>query len=136
MAVLLYRIQNYFYGHGFLLLAYVTHRANFFFHGIDIVPGAQIGAGLRIEHPHGIVIGGKVSIGKNFTILQNVTLGTRYIDEDNYNDLFPVIGDNVFIGCNSSVLGGVVVKNKSVIGAHSLVLKDVDEESRVYGLHK
>lgn len=135
-AVLLYRIQCFFYNHGCLLLAYATHRANLIFYGIDIVPGAQIGPGLRIEHPNGIVIGGKVRIGKNFTILQNVTLGTRHVDSANYDDKFPMIGDDVIIGCNSSVLGGVLVKNKSVIGAHSLVLKDVEEGSKVFGLHK
>jgi serine O-acetyltransferase len=135
-SVFFYRLQKYSYDSGWLLIAYFIQRLNLLLHSIDIVPGAQIGPGLRIDHPVGIVIGGKVSIGVNCTILHQVTLGTRQIDIDKYNDGFPVIGDNVIIGCGSSVLGRVTVGDNATIGAGSIILKEVFENKTVYGIHK
>ena len=133
---MLYRIQDFFYRRKMLLIAYSIHRMNHVLHGIDIVPGAQVGSGLRIDHPAGIVIGAKVKIGSDCTIMQNVTLGTRHLRKNSYDDQFPTLGDNVIIGASSSVLGGIHVKSGSTVGANSVVLADVAENTTVYGVHK
>ncbi|WP_246697701.1 hypothetical protein [Rhizobium sp. G21] len=44
--------------------------------GSDIAIEAEIGGGLYLPHPHGVVIGA-CRIGRGVTILQNVTLGSR-----------------------------------------------------------
>ncbi len=86
----------------------------------DVDPQVEIGPGLYTPHPLGIVIGGGVCIGRNVSILQNVTLG-RVANEH----LDPTIGDDVEIGAGAVVLGAVHVGSGAKVGANSVVLKDV-----------
>lgn len=134
-AVLVYRIQQFCFQKNMLLLSYFCHRLNLIIHSIDIVPGAEIGPGLRIDHPVGIVIGSKVVVGENCSILQGVTLGTRFLRSEQYDNLFPIIGDDVYIGCNSTILGHVVIGSGVNIGANSLVIKNVPANTTVTGVH-
>ena len=81
--------------------------------------------------PHGlngIVISDRAKIGKNCTILQQVTIGVR-----NFHGGAPTIGDNVLIGAGAKVLGEIFVGNGSKIGANAVVLEDVPEGATVVG---
>lgn len=89
------------------------------------IPRIDIGEGLFLEHPQGSFLNA-VSIGKNFTCLHNVTLG------NNHGSL-PTIGDNVFCGCGSCVLGPVVIGNNVKIGANAVVVKDIPDNCVVVG---
>ncbi|ROV56455.1 serine acetyltransferase [Vibrio ponticus] len=74
-----------------------------------------------------IVIGGEVSIGKRVEIAQGVTLGGRFTtpcDRDGKIQHWPIIGDNVFIGPNSVIIGPVSIGNEVIIGANSTVISD------------
>ena len=122
LAVVIIRTQEYFRSHHLLLISYFFQRVNLTLHGIDVLPGATIAGGLRLEHPAGIVIGAGTVIGSNCTIMQGVTLGVRNVSRERNNNEFPKIGDRVFIGAHSSILGGVTIGNDAIIGAHSLVL--------------
>lgn len=86
----------------------------------DVDPEVQLGPGLYIPHPLGIVIGGSVRIGADVSILQNVTLGRTGIEHRD-----PAIGDNVELGAGAVVLGAVSIGNGAKVGANSVVLKDV-----------
>ena len=134
-AVLLFRLQDSFFKLKLLPLSYLVHRANLNLHGIDILPGASIGEGLRIDHPVGIVVGAGSRIGKNCIVLQNVTIGTRYVDSEKYNDEFPNIGDSVTIGAGAVILGGIKLGEGCTIGANSVILADVEEGATVTGVH-
>jgi serine O-acetyltransferase len=92
--------------------------------GLDFVPGAEVGPGLLMHHPHGIVIGCGTVVGASCTLLQNVTLGERFADGRPPHD-YPQVGNSVTIGAGACVLGGVHVGDRSVIGANSVVLTDV-----------
>lgn len=84
-------------------------------------------------HPIGIVIGQRVKLGKNVTIYQNVTIGSK--DTLNYKtSKYPIIGDNVIIYPNSIILGGITIGDNAIIGAGSLVLKDVEKNTVVAGV--
>ena len=101
--------------------------------GMEVCVGAQIGVPLIVRHPSGIVIGGGTQVGSYCIILQGVTLGEKYVL--NSDGKYPVVGNGVQIGCNSSILGGVIIGQNSVIGAHSLVLNNVESGQTVYGVH-
>jgi serine O-acetyltransferase len=101
--------------------------------GMEVCVGAQIGVPIIIRHPSGIVIGGGAQIGSHCIILQGVTLGEKYVK--NSDSRYPDVKNGVQIGCNASILGGLTVGENSVIGAHSLVLKDVGAGQTVYGVH-
>lgn len=92
--------------------------------------GTQIGPGLHIMHYSGIVINKRCIIGKNFTIMQCVTIGHIRTGK---NKGTPIIGDNVVVGNNSSIIGKIIIGNNVMIGAGSVVTKDVKDNSTIVG---
>lgn len=98
--------------------------------GVDIHPAAKLGSGLVIDHATGVVIGETAVVGENVTILHNVTLGgTGKVTGDRH----PKIGDEVFIGAGSKVLGSVRIGKGARIGAGSVVLKEVPPNTTAVG---
>lgn len=95
--------------------------------GAEIPLEVQIGGGLLIPHPNGIVIHPDVKIGVNCLIFQQVTLGSR-------NQLgVPDIAGHVDIGAGAKVLGPVKLGPHSRIGANAVVLKDVEAGATAVG---
>lgn len=92
-----------------------------------ISPIANIKGVIHFAHPLGVVIGAGCSIGKNCTIFQNVTIGQK-------NNLYPTIGDNVTIYPGAVVIGNIKIGNNVVIGANSVVTKDVPDNTVVAGI--
>lgn len=86
--------------------------------------GCQIGPGLQIVHPVGVVVGYSAIIGKSCTLMQQTTLGQLNIDGGPAAPN-PTLGDGVIVSAGAKILGGVNIGENSVIGANSVVLKDV-----------
>lgn len=97
---------------------------NFSLFGIAIVVRCPIGKGLFLPHTQGTVIGA-YAIGKNATIFQGVTLGTREVDFSYRESSRPTVGDHVTIGSGAKVLGGLTLGAGSHIGANAVVLESV-----------
>jgi serine O-acetyltransferase len=98
-------------------------------YGFDTTFNVQIGKGLRIIHLGGIVVHGNCTIGENFTILNNVTLG-----QGKRNPSFiPAIGNNVYIGVSSVLLGKINIGNNVIIGALTFVNKSISDGITVAG---
>jgi len=97
--------------------------------GADIPLNAQIGGGLFIPHPNGVVIHSAAKVGINCTIFQQVTIGGRDARHG-----APVIGDNVLIGAGAKVLGSVCVGDSARIGANAVVLSDVPPGATAVGV--
>jgi serine O-acetyltransferase len=132
-AVAIMRLQFTFQKRARYRASMFVSSLNHILTGMEVCVGAQIGAPIIVRHPSGIVIGGGTQIGSYCVILQGVTLGEKYvIDSDGK---YPSVGNGVQIGCNASILGGVTIGENSVIGAHSLVLNDVQAGHTVYGVH-
>ena len=85
----------------------------------------KIGEGLLMAHPYATVLNAK-SIGKNFSCLHCTTLGKTPKG-------MPVIGDNVSLGANVTIIGPVHIGNNVTIGAGSVVVKDVPDNCIVAG---
>lgn len=96
--------------------------------GIEIFPRTKIGAGFCIKHWGGIFINHASEIGSNVTIFNNVTLGCDF-----NSPLAPKIGDGVKIGVGAKLIGGITVGSNSIIGAGSIVVKDVPANVIVAG---
>jgi len=83
-------------------------------------------------HPIGIVIGFNVELGDNCIIYQNVTIGAK--DTKHYSTApYPKIGNNVTIYPNSIIFGDVTIGENSVIGAGSVIFKDIPPNSVAVG---
>lgn len=83
-----------------------------------------------LPHPVGIVVGHEVEIGSNVRIQQNVTLGRRSPDP---SEGYPTVADDVRIGAGAVVLGDIELGQGCIVGANSVVLKDVNAHSTVTG---
>ncbi|MCR5517029.1 MAG: serine O-acetyltransferase [Lachnospiraceae bacterium] len=103
--------------------------------GIDINPGAKIGAYFCIDHGTGIVIGETTIIGSHVKIYQGVTLGalsTRKGQALSGVKRHPTIEDNVVIYANTTVLGGeTVIGENSVIAGNSFITSSIPKNTRV-----
>ncbi|WP_426060724.1 serine O-acetyltransferase [Hymenobacter sp. B1770] len=102
--------------------------------GIDIHPGAQIGASFCIDHGTGIVIGETAIIGANVQIYQGVTLGALSVTKGlQGTKRHPTIEDHVVIYAGATILGGsTVVGTRSIIGGNVWLTESVPSHSRVY----
>lgn len=97
----------------------------------DIPSKVKFGKNLRVPHPYNIIINENCTIGDNVTIFHEVTIGN-----DKHNGLKTIISDNVYIGCGAKIIGVNRIGNNSKIGAGSVVLKDVEDDTTVVGIYK
>ncbi|MDO4581955.1 MAG: serine O-acetyltransferase EpsC [Bacillota bacterium] len=130
-AIVWHRIAHFFYRCRLFLLARLFSQLGRFFTGIEIHPGAKIGKNLFIDHGMGIVIGETAEIGDNCTLYHGVTLGGTGKDVGKRH---PTIGDNVLIGAGAKVLGPFTVGEGSMIGANSVVLREIPPHTTVTGI--
>ena len=95
----------------------------------DIQLGTQIGGGLILPHPVGIVIHASSKIGPNCLIHQNVTIGSYEGGGGS-----PEIGGHVDIGAGAVIVGGVKIGNHAQIGANAVVRTDVPDRMVAVGV--
>jgi len=98
--------------------------------GVEIHPAARIGAALFIDHGAGVVIGETAEIGDNVTLYQGVTLGGTGFARGKRH---PSVRDEVVVGSGAKLLGPIEVGRAAKIGANSVVIHDVPENSTVVG---
>ena len=107
--------------------------------GIDIHPGAEIGASFFIDHGTGVVIGETTLIGDRVRIYQGVTLGALTVPQgetrpDAGTRRHPTLEDDVVIYANATILGGdTIIGRGAVIGGNAFVTTSVPAGARVPG---
>jgi serine acetyltransferase len=103
--------------------AFCLQRWTMLWTGIYIFPDAEIGPGFAIHSAYGINIGA-TRIGRNCTVQSGVLIaaGCRGV------------GDNVYFGAGSKLIGDAAIGNNVIIVANSLVLTDVKDNTTVMGV--
>ncbi len=126
-----YRVAHWLWREERHVLAYhLQSRVSELF-SVDIHPAAKIGAGVFIDHAHGIVIGETAIVEDDVSMLHSVTLGgTGKAGGDRH----PKIRRGVMIGAGASVLGNIEVGEDARIAAGSVVLADVAPRCTVAGV--
>lgn len=104
----------------------VWHHVLMIKHAMHVGHRVDIGPGLNLPHPIGIVLGSSASIGRNVTIYQHVTVG-------HFKGKWARIGDDVTLFTGCVVLGEIAVGRGATIGANAVVRQDVPEKS-VFGV--
>ncbi|WP_300493893.1 serine acetyltransferase [uncultured Methylophaga sp.] len=110
-------------------VAVLRHRFWSVITGADIPLNGQLGGGLSIPHPNGIVIHPLSVIGVNCLIHQQVTIGIKRGDAG-----APVVGGHVDIGAGAKVIGNIRIGEHALIGANAVVTKDVPAFAIVAGI--
>jgi serine O-acetyltransferase len=117
--------RNVFY----LRLGIVGEILNIFLPSLkdmDLENNQNIGDGFVLIHGHGTIINRYSIIGKNCTMHHQVTIGFSHGGT-------PIIGDDVFIGCGATIIGGIRIGDNVKIGANCVVVKDVPSNCTVVG---
>jgi len=106
--------------------------------GIDIHPGATIGHSFAIDHGTGVVIGATAILGHNVTLYQGVTLGAKNFPQEEDGTLVkgiarhPILGDNVVVYANATILGRINIGSGSTIGGNLWVTHDVPADTKLF----
>lgn len=101
--------------------------------GAEIDPGARIGPGLSLAHTHGIVVGEGVEAGSGLRLYSGVVLGSTNNERRGWGH--PTLGDDVVIWTKATVAGPVHVGDRAQVGAHALVMRDVEADGLAVGHH-
>ncbi len=130
-AVLLHRLAHKLYLARVPLLPRVLSQFGRFFTGIEIHPGARIGHRFFIDHGMGVVIGETAEIGDDVLVYQGVTLGGTGNEKGKRH---PTLGNRVVVGAGAKVLGGIRIGDDVKIGAGTVVVRPVPDNSTVVGI--
>jgi serine O-acetyltransferase len=130
-AALLHRISHPLYKAGVPLLPRLISQFARWMTGIEIHPGATIGRRFFIDHGMGVVIGETAEIGDDVLIYQGVTLGGTGKESGKRH---PTLGNKVVVGGGAKVLGNITIGDNARIGAGSVVIHSVPENSTVVGI--
>lgn len=137
IAMVYYRFAHRLHQLGVPFLARLISDIGRSLTGIDIHPGAQIGASFFIDHGTGVVIGETAVIGQRVRLYQAVTLSARRFPVDQNGALIkgvarhPVVGDDVVIYAGATILGRITIGAGSTIGGNVWLTESVAPGSNV-----
>lgn len=137
IAVIYHRLGNALFRLGARLLARLIADIAHSHTGIDIHPGAQIGASFFIDHGTGVVIGETTIIGERVRLYQAVTLGAKRFPADDNGTLIkgiarhPIVEDDVVIYAGATILGRITIGHGSTIGGNVWLTQSVPPHSNV-----
>lgn len=126
-----HRANHWLWTRGRKGMARFGSQASRFFTGVEIHPGARIGARFFIDHGMGVVIGETTVIGDDVTLYQGVTLGGTGKETGKRH---PTLEDCVVVGVGAAVLGNITVGRGSKVGGGAVVIEDVPPNSTAVGI--
>lgn len=129
-AIKLYKLSSYLYEKKFFFLSKKVDTINKLFCRCVVLGQTKIGTNTTLGYGGiGVVIHKSAIIGENCTISQNVTIGRK----KGKNDGVPRLGDNVYVGANSVLMGDITIGHNCIIGPCTLVNKSIPPNSIVVG---
>lgn len=136
-AVIHHRLAHALHGLGLPLIARIVAEIAHSATGIDIHPGATIGASFFIDHGTGVVIGETAVIGQRVRLYQAVTLGAKRFPAHDDGALVkggarhPLVEDDVVIYAGATILGRVTIGRGSIIGGNVWLTRSVPPGSNI-----
>lgn len=109
------------------LVAIIRHKRLSVKYSLYLPRKLQVGYGLYIGHPVGIIVHPTAVIGCNVNLSQFVTIGSN-------RGKAAIIGDDVYIGPSVCIIEDVFIGSGSTVGAGSVVTKNVDSNATVAGV--
>ena len=115
----------------------------------NVIIGKDVNIGQNVYIDEGVIIGDNCKIQNNVSIYKGVLIGNNVFIGPSVvftNDLYPkveewsekrliktIVEDSVSIGANSTIVCGVTLMKNCLIGAGSVVTKDIPENKLAYG---
>jgi serine O-acetyltransferase len=130
-AVWFHGLNHWLWHHNWRVLARWLSQVARWLTGIEIHPAAEIGRRVFIDHGMGVVIGETTIVGDDVTMYQGVTLGGTGKEQGKRH---PTVASQVVIGAGAKILGNIKIGENCRIGAGSVVLQDVPDNSTVVGV--
>lgn len=93
---------------------------------IEIPYTCKLGGGFFMEHAFNITLNSRCIVGENVTIYKGATIGSTPKG-------VPVVGNNVYIGLNSTIVGDIIIGNDVLIAPNSYVNCSIPDHSIVLG---
>lgn len=124
--------KNKFLGTFFNYIYYFFEHIMLLIHQVQIPRQCKIGPGFYISHVGNIRVGAK-SIGENFDITHNVTIGHSFDPIVNKSRPLPKIGDNVWVGTGSIIIGDITIGDRATISCGSVVSRNIPDDCLVGG---
>jgi serine O-acetyltransferase len=132
IASLILRAQQMAVRRGHTRTAFLLRTIGLVLVSADFVPGMDVGPGLLMPHPNGVVIGNGLRVGANVTFGGGITAGVKQPDAPGGG--FPTVCDGAIVLANAVLVGPVTVGSYAQVGANSVVLSDVAEQTVVFGV--
>lgn len=130
MLIYLFRITNFFYRKRIPLLPKVLYLLQYLLTNSSLPPSVCIGKGTKFGYGGiGVVIHARAVIGEKCILGQGITIGGK-----SKHYAVPIIGNNVYISPGARILGPITIGDNVVIGANSVVIKDVPSNCVVAGI--
>ena len=98
--------------------------------GNEIDPICKIGAGFYLGHPFNITINPNAVIGDNCSLHKGVTIGQENRGKRKGT---PILGNRVWVGVNSTIVGNIKIGDDVLIAPNTLVNSDIPSHSIVIG---
>lgn len=134
IASVILRAQQCAFRSGHRKTAFLLRTLGLVLTSADFVPGMDIGPGLLMPHPNGVVIGNGLRVGANVTFGGGVTAGVKQPDSPPEEDGFPEICDGAIVLAHAVLAGPVKVGNHAQVGANTVVLSDVPDFAVIFGV--
>lgn len=130
-ALAAHRLSHWLWNHDFKLLARMHSQFWRFLTNIEIHPGAQIAAGVFIDHGAGLVVGETAIIEEGVMLYHGVTLGGTGKDVGKRH---PTVRKGALVSAHAQVIGPIEIGENAKVGASAVVVSDVPADVTVVGI--
>ncbi|KXT77644.1 serine O-acetyltransferase [Streptococcus sp. DD13] len=130
-ALAAHRLSHWLWNRKLKLLARMHSQFWRFWTQIEIHPGAQIAAGVFIDHGSGLVIGETAIVEEGVLLYHGVTLGGTGKDTGKRH---PTVRKGALISAHSQIIGPIEIGERAKVGAASVVLTSVPADVTVVGV--
>jgi len=134
VAVLLYRLQRYFYTHHLGVIAGLLKWLNQVIFTVSIASDAEIGPRLMILHASFIVIGERVKSGSDLILVHNNSVMASPFYTAGQTTAAPVLGDHVILGGGAQVTGALTLGNHVQVSMNTSVEESFDNNAVLFGV--
>lgn len=131
-AVILFRLQHYFYTNNIYIFAKLAAIANLILFSVEFGSQCEIDEGFLLGHANGAGFHDKTRIGKNCTVMHQSCFSFQNLSSPKESD-YIILEDDVVVGAGARVLGPLTIGRGSIIGMNSVVTESVPPQSIIVG---